>query len=144
MADFFFLWVGTMKDIALNVSFHIQEKSLIFFNLSQTTNFSLFQIETVCRRQFQICWKWQKAPKQVENTVGKRRNCSLRAISPFPAVFSKGMFCRHVKTRACLGKGYDKTHVMHFCWTWDKFSNWLLNKDLCRNNIFAHSVDVYH
>ena len=36
----------------------------------------------------------------------KRRNCSLRAISPFPAVFSKGLYCRHVKTRACLGKSY--------------------------------------
>ena len=41
----------------------------------------------------------------VENAVGKRRNCSLRAISPFPTVFSKGLYCRHVKTRACLGKG---------------------------------------
>ena len=37
--------------------------------------------------------------KWVENTVGKG------AISPFPAVFSKGLHCRHVKTRACLGKG---------------------------------------
>ena len=36
---------------------------------------------------------------------GKRRNCSLRAISPFPTVFSKDMYCRHVKTRGCLGKG---------------------------------------
>ena len=36
---------------------------------------------------------------------GKRRNCSLRAISPFPAVFSKDLYCRHVKTKACLGKG---------------------------------------
>ena len=36
---------------------------------------------------------------------GKRRNCSLRAISPFPTVFSKDLYCRHVKTRACLGKG---------------------------------------
>ena len=27
------------------------------------------------------------------------------AISPFPAVFSKDLYCRHVKTRACLGKG---------------------------------------
>ena len=43
--------------------------------------------------------------KQVENAEGKRRNCSLRAISPFPSVFSKDMYCRHVKTRACLGKG---------------------------------------
>ena len=34
---------------------------------------------------------------------GKRRNYLLRAISPFPTVFSKDMSCRHVKTRACLG-----------------------------------------
>ena len=32
------------------------------------------------------------------------RNCSLRAISPFPTVFSKAFYCRHVKNRACLGK----------------------------------------
>ena len=34
--------------------------------------------------------------KRVENTVGKKRNCLLReerAISPFPAVFSKDLFC---------------------------------------------------
>ena len=30
---------------------------------------------------------------------GKRRNCSLRAISPFPTVFSKALRCRHVKYR---------------------------------------------
>ena len=47
----------------------------------------------------------QKFFKQVENTVGKRRNCSLRAISPFPKVFSKHLYCRHVKISACLGKG---------------------------------------
>ena len=35
---------------------------------------------------------------------GKRRNFLLLAISPFPAVFSKDLYCRHVKTRACLGK----------------------------------------
>ena len=35
---------------------------------------------------------------------GKSRNCSLQAISPFPTMFSKDL---HVKTRACLGKGYD-------------------------------------
>ena len=28
---------------------------------------------------------------------GKRRNCSLRAISPFPTVFSKGLFPRGIK-----------------------------------------------
>ena len=28
---------------------------------------------------------------------GKRRNCSLRAISPFPTVFSKGLFPWSIK-----------------------------------------------
>ena len=28
-----------------------------------------------------------------------------KAISPFPTVFSKDMYCRQVKTMACLGKG---------------------------------------
>ena len=37
---------------------------------------------------------------------GKRRDCSSRAISPFPTVFSKDFYCRHIKTRAYLGKGY--------------------------------------
>ena len=44
-----------------------------------------------------------KISKGVQNT-GKRRNCSLPAISPFSTVFSKEMFCRHVKTRAGFGK----------------------------------------
>ena len=48
-----------------------------------------------------------KFSKRVEKHYGKRRNCSLRAISPFPAVFSKDLYCRHLKTRACLGKGYS-------------------------------------
>ena len=36
---------------------------------------------------------------------GKRRNCSLRAISPFSTVFSKDLYCRHVEKKACLGNG---------------------------------------
>ena len=63
----------------------------------QTTNFRLFQTERVCRRQFQIWWKWQKAIQTVRKHCGKRRNCSLRAISPFPTVFSKGLFPRASK-----------------------------------------------
>ena len=34
----------------------------------------------------------------------KRRNCLLQAISPFPMVFSKEFFCKHVKTRFFFGK----------------------------------------
>ena len=75
-------------------------------SLSQTTNSRLFQTETPCRRQFQIQLKWLKVLQMGRKHCGKRRNCSLRAISPFPTVFSKDFYSRHVKTRACLGKGY--------------------------------------
>ena len=37
---------------------------------------------------------------------GKRRNCLLRAISPFPTVFSKGLFPRGVKRWHCVGMGF--------------------------------------
>ena len=71
----------------------------------QKTNFRLFQPERVCRQQFQIWRKWRKLAKRVENTVRKRRNCSLRAISPFPTVFSKGLFPRGIKRCHCVGMG---------------------------------------
>ena len=35
------------------------------------------------------------------------RNCLLRAISPFPTAFSKDSYCRHLKTRVCLGKAKE-------------------------------------
>ena len=38
---------------------------------------------------------------------GKRRNCSLQAISPLPTVFSKDLYFRHIKTRACFEKGLE-------------------------------------
>ena len=73
--------------------------------LSQRTNFKLFETERLWRRQFKIWWKWQKVFPMGRKHCGKRRNCSLQAISSFPTVFSKDFYCRHVKTRACLGKG---------------------------------------
>ena len=71
----------------------------------QTTNFRLFQTERVCRWQFQIWRKWQKVIQMGRKHCGKRRNCSLRAISPFPTVFSKGLFPRGVKRCYCVGMG---------------------------------------
>ena len=47
----------------------------------------------------------RKFSRWVENTVGKGEIGSLRAISPFSTGFLKKLYCRHVKTRACLGKG---------------------------------------
>ena len=74
----------------------------------QTTNFRLFQTERVCRQQFQIWRKWHKVIQTGRKHCGKRRNFSLRAISPFPTVFSKGLFPRGVKRCHFVGMGYDK------------------------------------
>ena len=39
---------------------------------------------------------------------GKRRNCWLRAIPPFPTAFSEDLYCTLMKIRVCLGKGQKK------------------------------------
>ena len=69
-------------------------KKLLFGNELthyQTKNFRLFQTQRVFI-QFLIWQKWQKALQTGRKHCRKRRNCSLRAISPFPTVFSKGFF----------------------------------------------------
>ena len=60
-----------------------------YLTLSPTRNFRLFQTERVCRRQFQIWYKWQKLLQVGRKHCGKWINCSLRAISPFPTCFQK-------------------------------------------------------
>ena len=76
----------------------------VSLTISQMAKFRLFQTKRVCRRQFRIRWKWQKVLEMGKKHCGKRRNCLLRAISPFPTVFSKDLYCKHIKARACLGK----------------------------------------
>ena len=46
----------------------------------------------------------KSSPKGVENTVGKGEIARYEQF-PFPAVLSEDLYCRHVKTRACLGMG---------------------------------------
>ena len=97
----FFHRVAKSRDCVVKCQLYTnQSKALSNF---QMTNFRLFQTERVCKRQFHTCSKWQKVLQMCRKHCGKRRNCSLRAISPFPTVFSKDFYCMHVKTRACLG-----------------------------------------
>ena len=53
----------------------------------------------VCRGQFKFEKHGRKFSKWIENTVGKGE------IARYVTVFSEDLNCRHVKTRACLGKG---------------------------------------
>ena len=66
----------------------------------QTRNFRLFRMKEFADEKFKFDENGRKGRKH----CGKRINCSLRAISPFPTVFSKDVYCRHVKTMAFLGK----------------------------------------
>ena len=80
---------------------------LTTLTLPQMTNFTLFQTERVCN--FKCHENGRKFSKSLENTVGKGENCLLQAISPFSTVFTKDLYCRHVKCRDCLGKGYERS-----------------------------------
>ena len=100
----------------MSISVCVWQKKLIWLltflfdcrtlSLFQTTVFELFQIQRVCRRQFKIGWHRLKGLQMGRKHCGKRRrNCSLQAISPFPAVFSKGLFLSGVKRCHCVGMG---------------------------------------
>ena len=89
--------IGQEKILVSNIFKYL--KSLLcfqtgFFLLThyQTTNSRLLQTERVCRQHFQIWRKWQKVIQTGRKHCRKRRNCSLREISPIPTVFSKACF----------------------------------------------------
>ena len=71
------------------------------------------KLEELADNNFKFTENDREFSIRVENT-GKRRNCLLRAISPFPTVFSKDLYCRLFKTRACLGKGYTCSFINPF------------------------------
>ena len=84
----------------------------------QTTNFRLFQTERVCRRQFQIWWKWQQVIQTGRKHCGKRRNCSLWATVFslfFHSVFQRLVSQGRQKVSLC-GNGliFGEIHV-HIC-----------------------------
>ena len=51
----------------------------------------------------------------MKNCFGKgRKHCGKRRKCWLPTVFSKELYCRHLKTRACLGKGLTLYHKTTF------------------------------
>ena len=71
--------------------------------LSHTTTLHSAKLKGFADNNFKFVENGGKFSERVENTVGKRRNCSLQAISPFPTGFSKELYCRHIKTRVFFG-----------------------------------------
>ena len=79
------------------------EKGL--YPITRRQNLDSSKLKEVADDNFKFDENGIKLSTQVENTVGKRKNCSLRAISPFPTEFSKGLFPRGVKMHHCVGMG---------------------------------------
>ena len=63
------------------------------------------KLEEFADDNFELDENARKFSKMGGKHCGKSRNCSLRAVSSFPTVFSKDLYCRHIKTRACLERG---------------------------------------
>ena len=82
------LFTGTANANRSLMALVYTNENNLYQPFSQTTNVRFFQTERVFRRQFQLRWNWQKSLQTGRKHCRKRRNCSFRAISPFPTVFS--------------------------------------------------------
>ena len=62
----------------------------------------LVQIESICKQQNKRNLKTAILFGKGRKHCGKRRKCWLPAFSPFPTMFSKGIFLKAVKSRNCF------------------------------------------
>ena len=87
--------------------------------LSQTTNFRLFQTETVCRRQFLIWWKWQKGLQAGKKHCGKKRILLVTSNFSFSHSVFKRLELRTRENQGLFGKGLTcLITLFHFAAAW--------------------------
>ena len=103
--DQFLLWALSSatclkSTVELKTVFH---KLYHYLTFSQTSNFRLFKAQEFAGDGFRFDENGRKFFQQVENTV--RREIARNKQFLLFSVFSKDLNCRHVKTRACFGKG---------------------------------------
>ena len=63
--------------------------STSLLTLSQMTNFRLFQIERVCRQQFQNWWQWQKILQMGRKQCGKKEKWLVMSNFSFSHIVYK-------------------------------------------------------
>ena len=61
------------------------------------------KVKKLADNNFKFNTNGRKVSKQAENTVGKDK-LTLEQFFLSSQGFQKGLYCRHVKTRTCLGK----------------------------------------
>ena len=62
---------------------------------------------------FKFDENWWEFSKRVENTVGIGEIARNEQFLLFPRCFQKDTYCKHVRARACLGKGYASLLQVH-------------------------------
>ena len=74
------------------------------FNPFLNNKWTLFTVKVFAEVNFEFDENGRKFSKRVQNTVGKGEIAHHEQFPLFPQCF-QDLYCRHVKTRACLGKG---------------------------------------
>ena len=69
------------------------------------TNVRHFKLREFADNNFRFDENSGKLSKRVENAVGIGELDHYKQFLLFPQCFQKTLYCRHVKTRACLRKG---------------------------------------
>ena len=62
------------------------------------------KLKAFAENKLNLAEKLKFVSERVENIVGKEKKCWLPAFSPFPIMFSKGIYFRVVKSRDCVVK----------------------------------------
>ena len=86
--------------------FSTQSVSENALTLSQTTDFRPFKTEIVCRRQFQISWKWPKVFRKGRKHCGKRL---VMSNFSFPPSVFKRLLLQTCKNQGLFGKRLKAT-----------------------------------
>ena len=78
----------------------------LLFKTFPNDKFYSFKLKEFVGDNFKFDENGRKFSKMVENTMGKGEIACYEQFLLFPVFFfSKELYCRHVKIRACLGKG---------------------------------------
>ena len=108
---------------------------------SQMTNFSLFQTERVCQRQFQIWWKWKKVLRKGRKHWEKEKLLVTSNFSSSHSVFERFVL-QTCKNQGLFGKGWKVNVCFYFQYA-DPVADLLDKWGVFRARLFRESC-VFH
>ena len=85
-------------------SHSVKSQTFLFTPINPFPNLDSSKLKAFADDYFMFNENGRNFSKWVQNTVGKEEIARYEQFLLFP-VFFKDFSCRHVKTRACLGKG---------------------------------------